>query len=57
MRKLWQMSKDKMGEESIKSMISHKQKRSYSKHVNMRTRGRGFHTDAFWNYLLLNMVV
>ena len=41
MRKLWQTSKDKMGEESIKSMKLHTQKESYYKYVHMCTRGRG----------------
>ena len=40
MRKLWQTSKVKMGEESIKSMKSHTQKESYSKRVHMRTSRR-----------------
>ena len=40
MKKPWQMSKVKMGEESIKSMKSRKQKGGYSKCVNMRTSGR-----------------
>ena len=41
MRKLWQTSKVKMGEESMKSMKSRTQKGGYSKGVHMRTRGRG----------------
>ena len=40
MRKLWQASKVKIGEESIKSMKSHTQKGSYSKRVHMRTKGK-----------------
>ena len=38
MTKLWQTSKVKMGEETIKSMKSRTQKRGYSKCVHMRTR-------------------
>ena len=41
MRKLWEMSKVKIGEESIKSMKSHTQDAGYSKCVHMRTSGRG----------------
>ena len=40
MRKLWQTSKGKIAEESIKSMKSRKQKRSYSKCIHMRPRRR-----------------
>ena len=41
MRKLWQTSKVKMWEESVKLMNSRTQKRGYSKCVHIRTRGRG----------------
>ena len=41
MRKLWETSKVKIGEESIKSMKSHTQDAGYSKCVHMRTSGRG----------------
>ena len=41
MRKIWQTSKFKTGEESIESMKSHTQKGVYSKCVHMRKRGRG----------------
>ena len=41
MRKLWQTSRVKVGEESMKSMKSRTQKDSYSKQVPMRTRWRG----------------
>ena len=42
MRKLWQTSKVKMGEENIKSMKSRPQKGGYSKRVDMRKeRGGG----------------
>ena len=40
MRKLWQSSKVKMWEESIKSMKSRTQKWAYSKYVHKRARGR-----------------
>ena len=39
MWKLWQTSKVKMGEETIRSMKSHTQKGAYSECVHMRTRG------------------
>ena len=41
MRKLWQTSKVKMREESVKSMKSRKPKGGCSKCVNMSTRERG----------------
>ena len=40
MRKLWQTTKVKIGEENIKSIKSRTQKGGYSKCVHMRTRGR-----------------
>ena len=40
MRKLWQTSKGKIAEESIKSMKSRKQNGSYSKCIHMRPRRR-----------------
>ena len=40
MRKLWKMSKVKMGEESIKLMKLRTQKGGYSKCVHMPTRER-----------------
>ena len=40
MRKLWQTSRVKMGEESIESAKSRKQNGGYSKCVHLRTRGR-----------------
>ena len=42
MRKLWQISKVKMIEESIKLMKSRMQKGGYPKRVHMRTRKREF---------------
>ena len=41
MKKLWQTSKIKTGEESIKSMKSRTQKVGYSNYVHMHTRRRG----------------
>ena len=41
MKKLWQMSKVKMGKKSTKSMKSRTQKGSCSKCVHIRTSGRG----------------
>ena len=39
MGKLWQTSKVKMGEETIRSMKSRTQKGAYSECVHVRTRG------------------
>ena len=40
MRKLWQTSKVKKGDESIKSTKSHEQNGGYAKYVHMFSRGR-----------------